>query len=335
MPHRPLVSVLLPFYNAQHTLACAVESILAQTYANIELILINNNSTDQSKAIAERYALADARVQYDEEPCQGVVYATNKAYSLARGTMISRMDADDFAYPHKLERQVAYLLSHPHLGGVSCLVHNGTDENIAGGGMNYYVQWTNTCITVEEIALSRFVESPIINPTIVLRRDTIQQHGLYRSGDYPEDYELWLRLLHNAVPLEKVPEILLRWNDSASRLTRTDSLYSIEAFYRIKSRYAALYLQQSVAQNRQLYVWGAGRVTRQRVALLQQEGVQIERYIDLKSNASSNVMCYHDLRYSPEIFILVYVANRGARTKIQDYLSALGYTEGSDYLCMA
>lgn len=335
VPHRPLVSVLLPYRNAQHTLAAAVESILAQSYTNIELILVNNGSTDQSRAVAEQFAHTDPRVRCAEEPRRGVVFATEKAYSLARGTLIARMDADDTAFPEKLEKQVAYLLAHPQLGGVSCLVENGAHEDIAGGGMDYYVQWTNTRISAEEIAISRFVESPIINPTILLRRATVEQHGLYRSGDFPEDYELWLRLLHRGVLLAKVPEVLLRWNDSSHRLTRTDSLYSTDAFYRIKSRYAALALQPVTAQCRQLFVWGAGRVTRHRVALLEAEGVRIDRFIDLKANAQGNVMCYRDLVYSPAVFVLVYVASRGARADIQAYLTALGFAEGTDFLCMA
>lgn len=335
MNSQPQVSVLLPFYNAQDTLARSAGSILAQAYADFELILIDNASNDSSPQIARQIAAADARVRIVSESRRGVVHATERGYGISSGTFISRMDADDFAYPDKLHAQVGMLQSCPQLGGVSCLVENVADERLHGGGMEQYVQWTNTRISADEISVSRFVESPIINPTILLRRTVIQQNGLYRSGDYPEDYELWLRLLQHGVQLAKVPEVLLQWNDSPSRLTRTDGLYSTDAFYRIKSRYVAAYLSPFIAQGKDVLVWGAGRVSRKRASLLEAEGISIRRYIDLKENLPSNVMSYRQLEYSDKNFILVYVANRGAREQIQAFLSQLGYVEGTGFLCMA
>ena len=83
MKGEPLVSVLLPFYNAEQTLESAILSVLGQSYRHIELILVNNNSTDLSAEIALSFVKTDSRVRYACEQRQGVVHATNRAFSLA------------------------------------------------------------------------------------------------------------------------------------------------------------------------------------------------------------------------------------------------------------
>lgn len=335
MKGEPLVSVLLPFYNAEQTLESAILSVLGQSYRHIELILVNNNSTDLSAEIALSFVKTDSRVRYACEQRQGVVHATNRAFSLAQGLFISRMDADDYAYPHKIEKQFSLLMQFPDVGAVSCLVEYAGDESIDGDGMEHYVSWTNTCVTLDEISLGRFVESPIVNPTILFRREVLDAYGFYRTGDFPEDYELWLRLLHAGVQIVKVPELLFRWHDSPDRLTRTDALYTIDAFYRIKSYYAALFLSRFVSEDRRIKVWGAGRVSRRRFDMLVAEGICADGFIDFNEDVQNSVMDYRELRYSANLYILVYVASRGARETIRQHLLQLRFVEGRDFMCMA
>ena len=91
----PVVSVILPFFNAQSTLERAIESIASQSFGNFECILINNNSTDISVEIARRWTEKDRRFVLVQEEIQGVMYASNTGSKLSRGRYIARMDADD------------------------------------------------------------------------------------------------------------------------------------------------------------------------------------------------------------------------------------------------
>lgn len=116
MESTPKISVVMPVYNGEQFLAEAIESILTQTYADFELLLINDGSTDTSAAIIERYITLDSRVRLISNPVAlgyGGEKACNAAYQLARGKYIAKLDADDVAHPQRLEKQQAFLEDNP------------------------------------------------------------------------------------------------------------------------------------------------------------------------------------------------------------------------------
>src|SRR6476661_6105481 len=125
----PPVSVLMPVYNAGRYVAEAVESILGQTYADFEFLIVDDGSTDRSRAILERYAARDPRIRLVSRPNTGYAAALNELLGLARGELVARMDADDVALPERLLRQVNYLRAHPEVVCVGTAVHL-----IDGGG---------------------------------------------------------------------------------------------------------------------------------------------------------------------------------------------------------
>ncbi|HPR61185.1 MAG TPA: glycosyltransferase family 2 protein [Prolixibacteraceae bacterium] len=331
---KPKVSVVIPFFNAEKTLARAVESILNQTFTDFELLLVNNNSTDNSAKIASHCAVIDKRVVLLNEQRKGVAFAANTGNSAAQGQYIARMDADDVSLPQRLEKQVALLDRKPEVGVVSCLVrHVGHHGNTQG--IQRYVDWVNTMVSHNQIEVNRFVEMPLINPTTMFRRQLIDDFGGFVQGDFPEDYELWLRWMGKGVKIEKVEEVLFEWFDSDTRLTRSDKRYSQEAFYRTKSKYLAELMNHQKPGS--VWVWGAGRLSRKRVAMLQLQGVEIDGYIDVKDREIENSVCvaYTNFNWNASSFILSYVANHGAREKIRSFLNSKGKIEGFDFLLVA
>src|SRR5262249_31043112 len=113
----------MPVYNARPYLAAAVESILAQTFHDFELLMLDDGSTDGSRAILERYAARDARLRLWSRRNTGYVIALNELLSRARGELLARMDADDVALPQRFAQQVAYLRSHPDVVCAGTAVH--------------------------------------------------------------------------------------------------------------------------------------------------------------------------------------------------------------------
>lgn len=110
----PLVSVIMSFHNSRRTLAAAIRSILLQTHVNWELILLDDGSSDGSREIAKGFN--DARIRLFGEPrCKGLASRLNEGVRMARGEYIARMDADDVAFPARLQRQLAYLEAHPEV----------------------------------------------------------------------------------------------------------------------------------------------------------------------------------------------------------------------------
>lgn len=330
----PKVSVVLPFYNAEATLERAVESIQSQTFQNFELILVNNNSTDQSVQIAQKLSTSDARIQLLHERQQGVTFAANTGNNAASGEYIARMDADDFSLPERLEKQTRFLDRSPQTGVVSCLVKH-IDPTMKSGGIKKYVEWVNSLDTPQAIKQNRFIEMPLINPSVMFRRQLLKKHGGYVHGNFPEDYEMWLRWLGNGVVIDKIPQVLFHWHDSDSRLTRTDPRYSTDAFYRTKAEHLSKWLLNN--NHPYLWVWGAGRKSRMRVSHLMDKGVFIEGYIDLKTRELEDSCCihYNDFNWNAPAFILSYVGNHGAREKIRAFLHSKGKIEGKDFLLVA
>ncbi|MDF1573716.1 MAG: glycosyltransferase family 2 protein [Bacteroidales bacterium] len=332
----PKISVVLPFFNAERTLSDALQSIADQEFNDWECVMVNNNSRDTGRDIAVEWEQRDLRFRLVDETRQGVMFASNTGCEVARGTYLARMDADDLARPCRLRVQSEFLDSHKDYGAVGGLVtHRG--DPLTTGGFRRFVEWSNSVITYEEIFNRRFIEAPIVNPTAMWRRETSGRHGLYRSGDFPEDYEMWLRWLHQGVRIGKVPEVVLDWNDSPGRLTRTHPIYSDRAFFEIKSHYLAKWLSEHNPYHPAVWVWGASRISRRRARILEAKGIRIDTYIDTKKSRQLDrkLLYYEDLPEAGSGFILTYIRQMDNREKIQAFLELRGYTEGKDYLLVS
>src|SRR5437867_4347597 len=109
---RPSISVVLPVYNCPHYVGEAIDSILAQSYADFELIVINDGSTDETPRVLER--VRDSRVRLYAQENRGLAATLNRGIELARGRYIARQDQDDASLPERLEKQVAFLDAHPN-----------------------------------------------------------------------------------------------------------------------------------------------------------------------------------------------------------------------------
>ena len=311
----------------------AIKSIINQTYQDFECILIDNNSTDNSYAIATTLAKEDNRITITEESRQGVVFASNTGFQLAKGEFIARMDADDDAHPERLRLQAEFLEQYTEFGAVGGLVEYKSDFQ-SFTGFNKYVNWVNSVITYEQIKINRFIDSPIVNPSAMWRRETGKKHGMYKSGDFPEDYEMWLRWLEEGVKISKVPSYVLKWHDSKNRLTRNHSIYSDNAFYRIKTFYLSKWLEKNNPFYPNAVIWGASKTSRKRAALLESYGIKIDAYIDTKRTRQIGkpLIYYKNIEEPGKYFILVYVRQWHAKEQIKNFLHTKKYKEGEHFL---
>jgi glycosyltransferase involved in cell wall biosynthesis len=334
MSHPP-IAVLLPFYNAAETLAQTLDSILAQSFTDFVLIAVDDGSNDESTEIVRSYMQGDRRITLHQPGRQGVVGAMNYALAHCPAAICARMDADDIMEPDRLQRQYHYLLANPQITLLGSRVSLFPSELIQEG-FHEYIRWQNGCLTPRQIADNIYVELPIAHPSVMFRRDTILQVGGYRDGDFPEDYELLLRLHQHGHQMAKLPEVLLHWRDSGSRLTRTDSRYSRDAFDRIRADYLAR--DPRLQQGRPLAYWGAGRLTRKRSAHLIAHGHPPHVWVDIDPKkigntiAGARVVAPEWLVQKKKPFVLSYVTNHGAKELIAHDLEVMGYECGVDYL---
>lgn len=336
----PFVSVTLPCYNCETTLPGALDSILSQTLQDFEVVAVDDGSTDGTADILREYARKDARIRPLFIEHSGVVGAANASIEASNGRYIARMDADDESLPERLQQQVAFLDANPEVGLAGCRVRFG-GSRAQCAGYAHYVDWTNTLLDAESICLNRFVEFPVPNPSIMFRRECIEKHGMYADGDFPEDYELLLRWLDNGVRAAKVDNELLVWNDPPTRLSRNHPKYDVDAFYRVKTRYLARWLERNNPHHPVVHVLGAGRTTRKRADLLKEYGVDFAAYYDLDPRKIGHIVHGIPVLHRSEIpkagsaFCLSYVASRGARDDISEFLAENGYVLGRDWLPVA
>lgn len=341
-----MISILLPIHNAAQTLAPALDSLLAQTCTDFEVIAVDDGSDDHQSGVSgtrdilTRYAALDRRIRPQFMDRGGIVQALNRGLQSARGDCIARMDADDVSHPERLERQAAYLRQHPGTGLVACRAEFGGNA-LQAGGYKRHLDWTNTLLSHGQISRGRFRESPLVHPTVMFRRTVAQEFGTYRDGEFPEDYELWLRWLSRGVRMEKLPAALYTWNDPPHRLSRTHPRYSIAAFYSTKAAYLARWLAENNSHHPRIMVMGGGRITRRRAEMLLPHGVEITAWVDIdprkinRSVAGRPVMHRDDIPPPGDCFIVSYVAGHGAAEEISAFLDRRGYKQGRDYLLAA
>ncbi len=327
----------MPCFNCEATVGKALDSLLAQTCTDFEVIAVDDGSTDNTAGVLAGYARRDSRIKTLSIAHGGVVVAANAAIEMAEGRYIARMDADDVSLPERLAAQSQILDEQADIGLVGCrILFGGCRETCAGYA--HYVDWTNTLLSPEAISLNRFVEFPVPNPSIMYRRDCMEAYGPYHEGDFPEDYEMCLRWLEAGVRMAKVDAELLVWNDPPTRLSRNHPRYAVDAFYRTKTDYLARWLEKNNPHHPAVHILGAGRTTRKRADLLLSHGVRFAAYHDIDPRKIGHVvngikvLDRNSLPSPTEAFCLPYVGSRGARQEITEFLEERGYRLGRDYI---
>ncbi len=332
----PLISVLLPFYNSEHTLAEAVNSIIRQTWPEWELLLVDDGSDDASPDIAAEFAAKDSRIRlFSCTRNMGIVEALQQGAAHARGEFLARMDADDWAHPERLTTQQALMQEDPELGlcGAQVTVFGGA----VGSGRRRYEQWLNTLLTHESIVRELFVECPVAHPAFFLRRTAFEQVGGYRDCGEPEDYDLVMRLWLGGYRLANAPQRLLHWRDESGRLSRSDPRYSETAFRRLKQRFLA---QTYLARGRRFFQLGAGEVGK-RWLRDWPNGMRPEAVVDINPRKIGRwihgfpVIAPETLPPPADCFIVAAVGAPDARETIRAWFSERGYSEIESYVFLA
>lgn len=325
----PAISVILPAFNASTTIAAAVQSILNQTVSDIELIVVDDGSDDQTSDVIRSFQ--DSRIQLIRQAHQGVAAAANRAFAASTAEFIARMDADDFAYPQRLERQLQWLTNEP-LDVVGCQIRIVDPSGERVPGLRRYERWINTeTLRADQISALRFVELPIVNPTIAARRSYFELGC--RDDGFPEDYDLMLRASALGMRFGKVSEVLFDWIDRPDRLTRTDSRYSETAFMQCRRHHL---LDGPLRSVREVDLWGVGQTGKSWLRWLQAHTIAVRQAYDVHPRKLGleihGVPVKHpvDMPDADGTPMLVAVGAASARAQIGPHLADRNYISGKD-----
>lgn len=342
------VSVLLPVRNAEPWLAESIDSVLAQSESCLELIAIDDGSSDASAAILDEYARRDRRVRVlsTSEGRRGIVEALNLALAAARAPYVARMDADDRMHPQRLAMQVAALDDDPELFGVCCRTR-AFPEAALRDGMRAYLDWQNGLVASDELARDRFIESPILHPSVTLRSGLLRERlGGWRDAGWPEDWDLFLRAFEDGLRVCRLPEALLEWRLHAAQSTRTDRRYSEAALLAARAHFLARHLRRALGDGRVLWILGAGPVGKSLVKALAGEAIEVAGLVEVDPRKIGGVVrdgarrwpvvAHAGLREKqPRPFAISAVAGAAARARVRAELAGWGWSEGADFVVAA
>ena len=337
----PSVSVLLPCYNAEKTLVSTLESLSSQTCSDFEVVVVDDGSTDGSLDILQTWARKDSRFRVISNPHGGVIQAANAGLKACRAPHIARMDADDIAHPKRLALQIAYLEDHPEVSVVGSLVKAFPEADVREG-YRIYIHWLNSLVTNQEIRREMFVESPLANPSVMMRKSWLEKIGAYQEHGWPEDYDLWLRMYQAGAVFGKVSQVLLYWRDHPERITRTDRRYSVENFLRAKAHYLSI---GPLSGRDAVIIWGAGMMGRRLGKQLQMKNTPLVAFVDIdpkkigRKRRGLPILSPDQLmewwgKYSAPALIAA-VGARYARGLIRKRLVSFGLIEGQDWWAAA
>lgn len=221
------VSVVMSVYNGERWLGEAVESVLGQTLADLELLVIDDGSTDSTAEILVGYR--DPRLRVVRQPRAGLTASLNRGVRLTTAPLLARLDADDVALPERLARQVAYLDAHPEVG---LLGTGAEDVDLAGSVLRVYRP------PEEHAAIRRALirHNPFVHSSVMMRRAALEGAELYDEHlEVAQDYDLWIRM-SRVTRLANLPDPLVRRRLTPGMVSRARDTDRVRTDLRIKWR---------------------------------------------------------------------------------------------------
>ena len=211
---KPAISVAMSVYNGEQYLALAIESILAQTFADFEFLIVNDGSSDGSAAIIDDYAIKDSRIRAIHRENKGLVISLNQMVEEARAPLIARMDCDDISLPERFAKQMAFLDVNPDYGVIGTWTSD-IDEN----GSPFPLEGSDHAISHEQFMAEIGSGAMLCHPSVIMRRDVVIAVGGYHQAfKHCEDFDLWLRLA-SVTKLCSLPERLVKYRHWANQVS--------------------------------------------------------------------------------------------------------------------
>jgi glycosyltransferase involved in cell wall biosynthesis len=231
----PLVSVVLPCYEAERFLGAAVGSLVGQTYRELEILALDDGSSDRTPEILDEFAARDARVRVlRNETNEGVISTLNRGVAEARGEIVARMDADDVAAPSRIERQVEVLASRPEIDLV------GTGVTVIDGESGRPLRpWPVRCREPAGARFAALFATPVMHMTIAARAEAMRAHPYGGTPDslHTEDYEMFARMLDDGAGLCNIDEPLMTVRSDPGSVSARHEETQVENFVRCAARH--------------------------------------------------------------------------------------------------
>lgn len=317
----PLVSIIMPAKNAEPFLTECINSIILQGYKEWELLVINDNSTDNTFSILKKFDKKDDRISVLNNAGNGIIDALQTGYKSSKGELITRMDADDIMSPDKLNELQSLLQKKGKFHVATGLVKYFSEKEL-GNGYLKYEQWLNNLCLSNNNFSAIYKECSIPSPCWMMWREDFEKCGGFEHNTYPEDYDLAFRMYQNNLKVIGLGKVLHHWRDSDNRASRTDDNYKDNRFLELKTKY---FLSTDYNHDVKLILWGAGKKGKEIAQLLLKDKIDFQWVCNSQSKIGHSIYgttmqdCNSiNLENSQ---IIIAVANEGEQNEIQKTIS--------------
>lgn len=259
----------MPARNAAPFIEECINSIIAQSFKNWELVVVNDHSIDNTLNLLNNFVAKDSRIKVFNNSGNGIIDALKMGYSNTIAHFITRMDADDIMPPNKLELMFGQCVPNAVITGKVKYI----SETELGEGYTYYENWLNGFVETNSHYTEIYKECVIPSPCWMMDRPTFEKIDGFYSETYPEDYDLVFRMYRHKIKVRGIDEVLHIWRDHSARASRNDKNYSDNNFLELKTKY---FLDIDYRSTKQLVVWGVGKKGKILARLL------IEKQVDFK-----------------------------------------------------
>ena len=327
-----LVSVVFPVGPKVFDAGLALDDLVGQTYENLEIVAVLNGCPDLVRS--EFLARDNPRLRViDLGNKPRLLEALDLAVSESRGKWLARMDADDRCDSTRIERQVG-LLEVGEFEVASCGI---SLKEAMGDGMHRYVDWVNGLDTPEKVSRERFVESPVVQPTVMMTKSLFEKVGGYLRNGFAEDYDLWLRLLEHGARFGKLPDLLYDWYDRPGRLTRSDPRFDHRMMLTLKADALA---RLPEIKKKGVVISGAGPIGKVLGRELISRGINVRGYFEVSPKRIGSTCQGAPIAGAEELgrrwrdsILLAAVGAGGGRFEVRKLANEVGFREGRDFWC--
>jgi len=219
------ISVIMSAYNSEKYIEEAIESILDQTFADFEFIIIDDASEDNTLDIIKSYQKSDQRIKLLRNNNNlGLTRSLNKALKHSQSEYIARMDADDISHPERFETQINYLKDNPGIDILGTTAYN-INEN------GEIIKERTVPLSYTDIKKTILLANPVIHSSVIMKKSSLKEINNYNETfKKVQDYELWFRALANDLIIENLPDKLLYYRVNDEYFNRKSLKYRITEF---------------------------------------------------------------------------------------------------------